>query len=319
MTPQEHNYASTHPHPNHIDIPAARGPPAPATDDLLESPPIVASADRPPPARGILKNSFRRPSGNEDAIQVDDERVQGEHLQWDEANIALTEIQKDSLMKITEPKTPYVRYDALNDRVLDGDIPNFDLETDQAPKSPLTPLSPHRASLPLTPNKTAENTLYNAQQRPPLETTPRRPSSSGSSSRSASFSLPTKDRPVRPGSSSSQHNPANGLGINIELGATHANTNANAGLGAGGGENGEVFSDSEDEMDEEQKAKHKEFAKKRNNHYSKEAAFAMKKARELLRKEAEEEDDEDENQKKDAGNGMGKAVNGHESKMDVDA
>ena len=26
-------------------------------------------------------------------------------LQWDEENIALTEIQKDSLMKITEPKT----------------------------------------------------------------------------------------------------------------------------------------------------------------------------------------------------------------------
>lgn len=39
----------------------------------------------------------------------------GHSLQWDEENIALTEIQKDSLMKITEPKTPYVRYNAETD------------------------------------------------------------------------------------------------------------------------------------------------------------------------------------------------------------
>lgn len=42
-------------------------------------------------------------------------------LKWDEANIAETEIGKDSLMKIDEPKTPYVRYDAENDRVLGGE------------------------------------------------------------------------------------------------------------------------------------------------------------------------------------------------------
>jgi len=38
-------------------------------------------------------------------------------LQWDEENLALTEIQKDSLMKITEPKTPFVRYNAELDIV----------------------------------------------------------------------------------------------------------------------------------------------------------------------------------------------------------
>jgi len=38
-------------------------------------------------------------------------------LSWDEENLALTELQKDSLMKITEPKTPYVRYNALTDEV----------------------------------------------------------------------------------------------------------------------------------------------------------------------------------------------------------
>lgn len=36
-------------------------------------------------------------------------------LQWDESNLALTEIQKDSLMKITEPKTPYVWYNETDD------------------------------------------------------------------------------------------------------------------------------------------------------------------------------------------------------------
>ena len=42
------------------------------------------------------------------------------NLQWDEENLALTEIQKDSLMKITEPKTPFVRYNAETDEVEGG-------------------------------------------------------------------------------------------------------------------------------------------------------------------------------------------------------
>jgi protein phosphatase inhibitor 2 len=42
-------------------------------------------------------------------------------LQWDEENIALTEIQKDSLMKIDEPKTPFVRYNAETDTIEGGE------------------------------------------------------------------------------------------------------------------------------------------------------------------------------------------------------
>lgn len=42
-------------------------------------------------------------------------------LQWDEENLALTEAQKDSQMKITEPKTPYVRYNAETDTVEGGE------------------------------------------------------------------------------------------------------------------------------------------------------------------------------------------------------
>lgn len=39
-------------------------------------------------------------------------------LKWDEDNLMLTEQQKDSTMKVDEPKTPYIRYDAQNDQVL---------------------------------------------------------------------------------------------------------------------------------------------------------------------------------------------------------
>jgi len=55
---------------------------------------------------------------------------------------------------------------------------------------------------------------------------------------------------------------------------------------------GEVFDESDEEMDEETRARHKEFEKKRGQHYSKEAAFAMKKAKELLQKEDEEEEND---------------------------
>ncbi len=54
---------------------------------------------------------------------------------------------------------------------------------------------------------------------------------------------------------------------------------------------GEVFSDEDEEMDEETRARHKEFERKRGMHYSKEAAFAMRKAREL--EDGEEEGEVD--------------------------
>jgi protein phosphatase inhibitor 2 len=86
------------------------------------------------------------------------------------------------------------------------------------------------------------------------------------------------------------------------LGATHANTAANA---------GEVFSDSEEERDPEAKARHQEFKGKMKQHYSKEAAIAMRQARELMEKEDAEADDSEE---KDGGkvNGDGDVqMNGH--------
>lgn len=105
--PPRQPYSATHPHPMHIDIPAGPGT-SRAPEDLpesldggLEAPlsSTTPSAAKPAPSRGILKNPLRRPSqqlnaeGEPLTPQTDAERVQ-----WDEANIAATEIGKDSLM-----------------------------------------------------------------------------------------------------------------------------------------------------------------------------------------------------------------------------
>lgn len=53
-------------------------------------------------------------------------------LKWDEANLYLTEQQKSSTMKITEPKTPYAkRYDPLEDEVEFRTLDAEDLVVDE--------------------------------------------------------------------------------------------------------------------------------------------------------------------------------------------
>lgn len=42
-------------------------------------------------------------------------------LKWDEQNLIITEAQKDSTMKIDEPKTPYIHYNHEEDRVMEPD------------------------------------------------------------------------------------------------------------------------------------------------------------------------------------------------------
>jgi len=189
--------------------------------------------------KGILKNA---PSSN------------NQHLQWDEENLALTEAQKDSQMKITEPKTPYVRYNAETDE-FEGDIPSLDLagnnsgvaspvlqspvSTEQPPPSP--PVSPRRTSFSSGVNGRSSSGSIRSR--------------SGSSSRSTSFSLPNEAK-----SEISFH----GRGINPE--------------------DEEV--EEEEEMDEEAAAKHAAFVKARGRHYSNEAE-AMKRARQLMEDEDE--------------------------------
>lgn len=66
--------------------------------------------------KGILKN------------KMGPQESRSPHLTWDEPNLALNDLNRDSTMKITEPKTPFVRYDPETDQVLDLEsIPDFDL------------------------------------------------------------------------------------------------------------------------------------------------------------------------------------------------
>ncbi|KAH7102956.1 hypothetical protein BKA62DRAFT_698135 [Auriculariales sp. MPI-PUGE-AT-0066] len=117
--------------------------------------------------KGILKNSGATPS------------EPPQHLTWDEENIALTEIQKDSLMKITEPKTPYVRYNALTDEIENlGDIPAFILEGRNLPSGPTSPTA-------IESPETTTTSASGSGRRPSV-------SNSGTSSRSTSFSLPAE-------------------------------------------------------------------------------------------------------------------------------
>jgi len=210
----------------------------------VQRPPLPRSASNPKP-KGILKNTPQQTGAATHS------------LQWDEENIALTEIQKDSLMKITEPKTPYVRYNAELDEV-EGDIPNFDLNS-SAPNSagPISPMVPTFVSsaTPVSPGETSEP----SSRRTSLSDTGRpstsNRSSSGASSRSTSFNLPDEAR----------------------RGIREINADGSAGE--------EVEFD--EEMDEETAAKHAEFVRARGRHYSNEAE-AMKRAAKLI----EDEDDD---------------------------
>ncbi|TFL00669.1 hypothetical protein BDV98DRAFT_569396 [Pterulicium gracile] len=220
--------------------------------------PLPRSSSQPKP-RGILKNGGATSPG-----------PPNHNLQWDEENLALTEVQKDSLMKITEPKTPYVRYNAELDEV-DGEIPAFDLNGNyihpsQRAQSPtyftgneLVPPSPtgadasgpssRRTSLSSTgwPGSAGGGSTSDSQVRP---TTP-------GSSRSTSFSLPSEARK------------------NLQLGE--------------GERGGEVEVD--EEMDEETAEKHAAFVRARGRHYSNEAE-AMKRAQRLIDNEEEEEEEQ---------------------------
>jgi protein phosphatase inhibitor 2 len=205
-------------------------------------PPLPRSASNAKP-KGILKNAAG--SGN-----------QPHSLQWDEANLALTEIQKDSLMKITEPKTPYVRYNAETDEI-EGDIPNLDLSARySAPDS--NPASPTFTTSPIEAEHSQPSSRRTSLSSTGGRTSTGRSASvhSSTSSRSTSFSLPSDAK-------GDFNNERREPGEEVEC---------------------------EEEMDEETAAKHAAFVRARGRHYSNEAE-AMKKAAKLI----EEDDDSADN------------------------
>jgi protein phosphatase inhibitor 2 len=131
-------------------------------------------------------------------------------LQWDEENLALTEIQKDSLMKISEPKTPYVRYNAETDEIEGGsyfkiatnprlsngnlaDIPGFVLDGQYVLPERVT------SSPTLSVSSTGADTSGPSSRRTSVSSLGRPNSASGrsgsaTSSRSTSFNLPSEAR-----------------------------------------------------------------------------------------------------------------------------
>ncbi|RYP06463.1 hypothetical protein DL765_009472 [Monosporascus sp. GIB2] len=76
-----------------------------------------SAASRPP---GSRRQSSRTPS------HADEDADNNQRLKWDEANLYLTEQERTSTMKITEPKTPYAKhYDPSEDdddeEMMDGE------------------------------------------------------------------------------------------------------------------------------------------------------------------------------------------------------
>jgi len=227
------------------------------TEDVYtQTPPRHSPPTSPTRPRGILKNSNAVPPTST-------------RLQWDEANLAATEIEKDSLMKITEPKTPYVRYNAELDQVENmGEIPPFHLDSDfqnsystmfpeSSPKGAATEGSEFPLDSPVRPDsrRSGSGSIERGSRRASFSDRPPSGSRSGrSGSRTPSFSLP-----------SSEGGAGEGLGFDPK----------------GDGD--------EDELDAETAAKkHAEFVFKRVRHYSNEAE-AMKRAAALIAQEEEEE------------------------------
>ncbi|KAF9961529.1 hypothetical protein BGZ72_003367 [Mortierella alpina] len=90
---------------------------------MSESPPVRHSPIlSTQPVKGILKRPASQHGQEERAPR----------LKWDEENLIITEAQKDSTMKIDEPKTPYVHYDHELDRVIDMDGESFSLDEGKA-------------------------------------------------------------------------------------------------------------------------------------------------------------------------------------------
>ncbi|KAI7870242.1 hypothetical protein BDF14DRAFT_1741406 [Spinellus fusiger] len=69
------------------------------------------------PIKGILKKNHQTQRSNLDP-----------RLKWDEANLELTEAQKDAVMKVDEPKTPYIHYNPETDEVLNMPEGGYDIK-----------------------------------------------------------------------------------------------------------------------------------------------------------------------------------------------
>ncbi|KAJ2158847.1 hypothetical protein GGF46_003466 [Coemansia sp. RSA 552] len=70
----------------------------------------------------------------------------GTHLRWDEDNLRITEAEKGGRMKITEPLTPYIKYNPENDVDLE-DMEDLRLTSGMTSRSSSVASSPKRAQV----------------------------------------------------------------------------------------------------------------------------------------------------------------------------
>ncbi|KAJ1648465.1 hypothetical protein J3B02_003090 [Coemansia erecta] len=78
------------------------------------------------------------------------------HLRWDEDNIRTTEAQKDSKMKVDEPKTPFMRYNPELDADLQ-EMEDLKLTSDMSSRSSSVMSSPKRAQVVVSPGWTTDS------------------------------------------------------------------------------------------------------------------------------------------------------------------
>ncbi|MBW0501324.1 hypothetical protein O181_041039 [Austropuccinia psidii MF-1] len=189
--------------------------------------------------KGILKNKL----GSE-------QESRSPHLTWDEPNLALNDLNRDSKMKITEPKTPFVRYNPDTDEVMNLDsIPDFDLGGVSSSSQPDCQ-SPQQ-EISCMENDTPVCSIPIARR---LSSSSRR--GSGSTERRQVFVQP----PTGPSTSAGDH----ALDDDDE-------------------------DDDQGNLDPDMKAKHDAFVLARKGHYGNEAE-AMKRARQLAEREDMEAD-----------------------------
>jgi len=171
-------------------------------------------------------------------------------------------------MKITEPKTPFVRYNAELDIVENmEDIPKFNL--DRRNSNPPTPsYSTFNDSVSNTSNTDGQQTMSPEAQASEL------PPAAGPEERRASFEA--KQRSNSTGSRSSSRSTS-----------FRFPDEEHARLRRKSAEGGGAFDDEDDELDPEAQAKREAFLLARGRHYSNEAE-AMKRAQELMAKEDED-------------------------------
>ncbi|KAJ9106379.1 hypothetical protein QFC21_001525 [Naganishia friedmannii] len=264
--------------------------------------PVLDSDFKP---RGILKNS-RSQSGSEQMLTEDGQARAAEHLHWDEGNIALTEIERDSVMKIDEPKTPFVHSDAAKGLEIDDDFslssPNGRRGSSASAGGMDGTSSPGGIMWQSTfdPAIVAANTALNAGRRRSSALPPHLPDPAAATATATATPLandsamdtdPISPTPVSPVSvMARQRTPSIG---GISRSASFSLPNQKSGrqvVGNHDNGNGEVEEEDDDEpIDPEDKEKHKEFKQKRKGHYSNEAD-AMRLAQALM---AEEKIDDD--------------------------